>query len=130
MKPTILFLFVSCPWHYVASPWSWGGTRSMARRWGSVVRYAKSDVRYVAGPERRMRQRSVARMIDSRRKREIEDAMKTLFTGCAQCGALTTDAEGYCPDCEAARLARRGKGRMGQTRILAPNVRNSSNDRR
>lgn len=81
-------------------------------------------------PERRMRQRSVARMIDPWRRCEIEDAMKTWFTGCAQCGALTTNAEGYCPNCEAARLARRRKGRMSRTRITAPNVRRSSSDRR
>jgi hypothetical protein len=81
-------------------------------------------------PERRMRQRLVCAHDRSRRKREIEDAMKTWFTGCAQCGALTTNAEGYCPDCEAARLARRREGRMSQTRILAANVRRSSSDRR
>ena len=66
----------------------------------------------------------------SQRKRQIEDAMKTLFTGCVQCGALTTNVEGYCPDCEAARSARRRERRMGQTRVLAPKVRRSSSAHR
>jgi hypothetical protein len=71
-----------------------------------------------------------ARMIDRGANKRFEDAMKTWFTGCVQCGALTTNVEGYCPDCEAARSARRRKGRTTQTRILAADVSRSSSDRR
>jgi hypothetical protein len=63
-------------------------------------------------------------------KRKFEDAMKTLFTGCVQCGALTTNVEGYCTDCEAARSARRGERRMGNTRVLTPKVMRSSSAHR
>jgi hypothetical protein len=59
-----------------------------------------------------------------------KDAMKTLFTGCVLCGALTTNVEGYCPDCEAARSARRRERRTGQTRVLAAKVRRSSSAHR
>jgi hypothetical protein len=52
--------------------------------------------------------------------------MRTLFTGCMQCGILTTNIDGYCRDCEDARSARRREGAKSQRRVLAPKVTRSA----
>jgi hypothetical protein len=46
--------------------------------------------------------------------------MRTLFTGCVQCGILTTNVEGYCRDCADARAVRRRQTATGQKRVHAP----------
>ncbi len=52
--------------------------------------------------------------------------MRTLFTGCVQCGILTTNVEGYCRDCEAARAARRRDAATAQRRVHVPKTTRSA----
>ena len=62
-----------------------------------------------------MRQRFVCAhdrfAVQTRKRGRDED----LVHGVRAVWALTTNAEGYCPDCDAARLARRREGRMSPT---------------
>jgi hypothetical protein len=56
--------------------------------------------------------------------------MRTLFTGCVQCGILTTNIEGYCRDCADARATRRRKAATGQQRVHASKDARSTTTRR
>jgi hypothetical protein len=56
--------------------------------------------------------------------------MRTLFTGCVQCGILTTNVEGYCRDCADARAARKRQAGTRQQRVHAPKDARSTTTRR
>jgi hypothetical protein len=73
-----------------------------------------------------------ARIIDARSTDGLGSrvTMRTLFTGCMQCGILTTNIDGYCRDCADAREARRRDGATGRQRVLAPKVSRSTATRR
>jgi hypothetical protein len=78
--------------------------------------------------------RRPARIIDAGSTDELglgtRVTMRTLFTGCVQCGILTTNVEGYCRDCADARAARRREAANSQHRILAPRVSRATAPRR
>jgi hypothetical protein len=60
-----------------------------------------------------------ARIIDARSTDGLGSrvTMRTLFTGCMQCGILTTNIDGYCRDCADVREARRRDGAKAQQRV-------------
>jgi hypothetical protein len=73
-----------------------------------------------------------ARIIDARSTDGLGSrvTMRTLFTGCMQCGILTTNIDGYCRDCADVRETRRRDGAKAKQRVLATKVARSTATRR
>jgi hypothetical protein len=94
---------------------------------------SERDVRSLGVPERPMSAGRSARIIDPRSTDRLGSrvtTMRTLFTGCVQCGILTTNIDGYCRDCADARAAKRRDATKSQQRVHAPKSGRSTAPRR